>query len=237
MGLFTFIGATTENPSFEVNSALLSRARCMCSSRSAEAELRQLLDRAGTCSRAPPTDAAAQRLIGYADGDARRLLNTLENRSPGRRRRRGGDRRGPARAHARRTLRRLRQGRRRFYDTISALHKSVRGGSDPTRRCTGSCACSTAASTRATPRGAWCAWRARDIGNADPRAAPGARRAETYERLGLARGKLALAQAWSYLAVAPKSNAVYAAYNAARASSRTTARGRCRCTCATRRRA
>ncbi|MFN7197867.1 MAG: replication-associated recombination protein A, partial [Hylemonella sp.] len=131
-GLFTFIGATTENPSFEVNSALLSRAAVYVLQPLAEAELRQIVQRARTIEAVPPiADDALERLIAYADGDARRLLNTLETLAV-------------AAAQQRQAeitdawllkvlgekLRRYDKGGEQFYDTISALHKSVRG-SDP----------------------------------------------------------------------------------------------------------
>ena len=217
-GLFTFIGATTENPSFEVNSALLSRATVHVLQPLDDDDLRRVLARGrGLLRRAALTERRAQRLIGYADGDARRLLNTLETVA------RVG---GAARARSTR--------RRSSVRSASSCAATTRAASSsttpsrrctsrcaaptPTPRCTGSCACSTAASTRATPRGAWCAWRART--SAWPtraRCAWRSTRAETYERLGSPEGELALAQAVVYLAVAPKSNAVYTAYKAARA--------------------
>ena len=216
-GLFVFIGATTENPSFEVNSALLSRATVHVLVPLTEADLRELLARAAALLGAPPlTPAAADRLIGYADGDARRLLNAYENlvgmagaaevideplleRSLGEQ------------------LRRYDKGGDQFYDTISALHKAVRG-SDPdaalywfVRMLDGGVDPRYAA--RRLVRMA-----SEDIGLADPRALRMALDAtETYERLGSPEGELALAQAVVYLAVAPKSNAVYTAYKAVRA--------------------
>ena len=216
-GLFTFIGATTENPSFEVNSALLSRATVHVLQSLVEPELRELLERAqAELACAPLSAAAAQRLIGYADGDARRLLNAYENlaemvapditvidealleRSLGEQ------------------LRRYDNGGEQFYDTISALHKAVRG-SDPdaalywlVRMFDGGVDPRYAA--RRIVRMA-----SEDIGLADPRALQLALdAAHTYERLGSPEGELTLAQAVIYLAVAPKSNAVYKAYNAAR---------------------
>jgi putative ATPase len=216
-GLFTFIGATTENPSFEVNSALLSRATVHVLKPLDDAEQQQLLDRAREALNAPPLEsAAAQRLIGYADGDARRLLNAYENLvaqlAPGTERideamleRSLGEQ-----------LRRYDKGGDQFYDTISALHKSVRG-SDPDA--------SLYWFARMLDGGADPRYLARriirmaseDIGNADPRALRLALdAAETYERLGTPEGELALAQAVVYLAVAPKSNAVYKAWGAVR---------------------
>src|SRR5688572_14548684 len=217
-GLFTFIGATTENPSFEVNSALLSRASVHVLKALDDDDLAALLDRArAELKAAPLTDAARQRLVGYADGDARRLLNAYENLVAGP---------GPAvaqldEAQLERTLgellRRYDKGGDQFYDTISALHKSVRG-SDPDA--------SLYWLVRMLDGGADPRYMARrivrmaaeDIGLADPRALRLALdAAEVYERLGTPEGELALAECVVYLAVAPKSNAVYKAYNEARA--------------------
>jgi putative ATPase len=226
-GLFTFIGATTENPSFEVNSALLSRATVHVLKSLEDSDLAQLLQRAQSLLAAPPmTEAAAARLIGYADGDARRLLNAYENLvatasgvqhvdafmledgAMGER----------LLEHALgEQLRRYDKGGEQFYDTISALHKAVRG-SDPdaslywfVRMIDGGVEPRYAA--RRLVRMA-----SEDIGLADPRALRIALdAAETYERLGSPEGELALAEAVIYLAMAAKSNAVYKAYNAARA--------------------
>ena len=216
-GLFIFIGATTENPSFEVNSALLSRATVHVLKSLGEDDLRGLLARAATLLQAPPlSDAARDRLVAYADGDARRLLNSYENLV------------GMAGSVATideaflekslgEQLRRYDKGGEQFYDTISALHKAVRG-SDPdaalywfVRMLDGGVDPRYAA--RRLVRMA-----SEDIGLADPRALRLALDAtETYERLGSPEGELALAQAVVYLAVAPKSNAVYTAYKAVRA--------------------
>jgi putative ATPase len=210
-GLFTFIGATTENPSFEVNSALLSRATVyVLESLSAE-DLALLLERTGLEADAP----ARERLVGFADGDARRLLNAVEilqNAKPS-----GAIDAAFVEATLAKNLRRFDKGGEQFYDQISALHKAVRG-SDPdaslywlVRMLDGG----------ADPR--YLARRivrmaAEDVGLADPRALRLALdAAETYERLGSPEGELALAEAVLYLAVAAKSNAVYNAYNAARA--------------------
>ncbi len=210
-GLFTFIGATTENPSFEVNSALLSRATVyVLESLSAE-DLGALLERSGL----EADDDAGARLVGFADGDARRLLNAVEilqNARP-----RGAVDAAFVDATLAKNLRRFDKGGEQFYDQISALHKAVRG-SDPdaslywlVRMLDGG----------ADPR--YLARRivrmaAEDVGLADPRALRLALdAAETYERLGSPEGELALAEAVLYLAVAAKSNAVYNAYNAARA--------------------
>ena len=221
-GLFTFIGATTENPSFEVNGALLSRATVHVLKPLEPAELAELLQRATQLLDAPPlTDAARQRLIAHADGDARRLLNAFENvvslASP------GVDASAPAidetllEQALGEQLRRYDKSGDQFYDTISALHKSVRG-SDPdatlywlARMLDGG----------VDPR--YIARRllrmaSEDIGLADPRALHLAvDAAAVFERLGSPEGELALAQAAVYLAMAPKSNAVYSAWNAARA--------------------
>ncbi len=217
-GLFTFVGATTENPSFEVNAALLSRATVYVLQPLAEADLQALIDRAQETGEVPAlAPAARQRLVAYADGDARRLLNTLETLAV------------TARAQGRaevdeawllatlgERLRRYDKGGDQFYDTISALHKSVRG-SDPdaalywfVRMLDGGVDPRYVA--RRLVRMA-----TEDVGLADPRALRLALdAAETYERLGSPEGELALAQAVVYLAVAPKSNAVYTAYKAAR---------------------
>jgi putative ATPase len=219
-GLVTFIGATTENPSFELNNALLSRAQVYVLQSLSEAEMGQLFVRAQQEALQGITfDAAAQeRIIGYADGDARRLLNVLEQLQT-------------AATAAKlnkidakfldatlaQKMRRFDKGGEAFYDQISALHKSVRGsnpdaalywlvrmldgGADPRYL------------ARRIVRMAW-----EDIGLADPRAIQLCNdAAQTYERLGSPEGELALAQAVLYMAVAAKSNAGYVAYNAARA--------------------
>jgi putative ATPase len=216
-GLFTFIGATTENPSFEVNSALLSRATVHVLKPLDDEEQQQLLARAQEALAAPPLEPpAAQRLIGYADGDARRLLNAYENLAaqvaPGT----GRIDEAMLERSLGEQLRRYDKGGDQFYDTISALHKSVRG-SDPDA--------SLYWFARMLDGGADPRYLARrlvrmaseDIGNADPRALRlTLDAAETYERLGTPEGELALAQAVVYLAVAPKSNAVYKAWGAVR---------------------
>jgi putative ATPase len=218
-GLFTFIGATTENPSFEVNSALLSRAAVYVLQPLSEDDLRQIVQRAQAIDAVPAIEQAAlDRLIAYADGDARRLLNTLETLAVAamkEKRQEIGD------AWLLKVLgermRRYDKGGEQFYDTISALHKSMRG-SDPdatlywfVRMLDGG----------VDPR--YVARRmirmaVEDVGLADPRALRIALdAADVYERLGSPEGELALAEALVYLAVAPKSNAVYVAYNEARA--------------------
>ena len=218
-GLFTFIGATTENPSFEVNSALLSRAAVYVLQPLNEDDLRAIVAKARAIDAVPAIeDAALQRLIGYADGDARRLLNTLETLAVAARREKLDE---VSDAWLLRVLgermRRYDKGGEQFYDSISALHKSVRG-SDPdaalywlVRMLDGG------ADPRYMAR-RFIRMAAEDIGLADPRALRMALDAsEVYERLGSPEGELALAECVVYLAVAPKSNAVYKAYNAVRA--------------------
>jgi len=216
-GLFTFIGATTENPSFEVNSALLSRATVHVLKAIAPVDMRQLLDRAAALLVAPPlSDAAAERLMAYADGDARRLLNAYDNLVSQSQGVSELDEATLERSLGEQ-LRRYDKGGDQFYDTISALHKSVRG-SDPdaslywfARMLDGGV--DPRYIVRRLVRMA-----SEDVGNADPRALRiTLDAAETYERLGTPEGELALAQAVVYLAVAPKSNAVYKAWNEVRA--------------------
>jgi putative ATPase len=212
-GLITFIGATTENPSFEVNSALLSRATVYVLEPLSAEDLLGLLDKA----KAPLDADARERLVGFADGDARRLLNALEILVT------AAKAAGVAMVDAAfaeqtlaKNLRRFDKGGEQFYDQISALHKSVRG-SDPDA--------ALYWMVRMLDGGAEPLYLGRrivrmaveDIGLADPRALRLALDAcETYERLGSPEGELALAEAVVYLAVAAKSNAIYEAYNAAR---------------------
>ena len=218
-GLLTFIGATTENPSFEVIGALLSRATVHVLKSLSEAELGALFDRAAreALSGLEFDANARERLIGLADGDARRLLNLLELIQTAAEqagvRKIDGDWVQNAVA---RNLRRFDKGGDAFYDQISALHKSVRG-SDPDA--------ALYWLVRMLDGGADPLYLGRrlvrmaveDIGLADPRALRVALDAcETYERLGSPEGELALAQAAVYLACAAKSNAVYDAYNRAR---------------------
>ena len=219
-GLFTFIGATTENPSFEVNSALLSRAQVYVLKSLSDGELRQLLQRAQAhgLGHLQLTDGAVDTLVGYADGDARRFLNLLEQCSTA------------AGAFGTQAIdadfianalslnaRRFDKGGDHFYDQISALHKSVRGSS-PDGALYWLCRMLDGGAdarylSRRIVRMAW-----EDIGLADPRAMQIANDAAlTFERLGSPEGELALGQAVIYLAMAPKSNAGYKAYNAARA--------------------
>lgn len=219
-GLFTFIGATTENPSFEVNSALLSRAQVYVLKSLTDEELKLLLQRAQEKALGDLEfeDKAVDTIVGYADGDARRFLNLLEQCKT------AAGAAGVQKIDAEfiqnalsLNARRFDKGGDNFYDQISALHKSVRGshpdaalywltrmldgGADPRHL------------SRRIVRMAW-----EDIGLADPRAMQIANDAAlTYERLGSPEGELALGQAVIYLAVAAKSNAGYNAYNQARA--------------------
>jgi len=215
-GLFTFIGATTENPSFEVNSALLSRAQVQVLKSLDAEELQQLIERGSAeLGIAPPTKPAADRLIGYADGDARRLLNALESAA--------------ALANGalideallERTLgeqlRRYDKGGDQFYDVISALHKSVRGSNPDGALYWFARMLDGGVDARYIAR-RLIRMASEDIGLADPRALRMTLdAADTYERLGSPEGELALAQAVVFLAVAPKSNAVYKAFNAVKA--------------------
>ena len=214
-GLFTFIGATTENPSFEVNSALLSRAAVYVLQALSAEDLLQIIQKAQRIQAiVPVAKDAEQRLIAYADGDARRLLNTLEILmvAAHQEKRQTVDDDWLLKVLGER-MRRYDKGGEQFYDTISALHKSVRG-SDPDA--------SLYWLVRMLDGGADPRYMARrmvrmaseDIGLADPRALRLALDAsEVYERLGSPEGELALAQCVVYLAMAPKSNAVYKAYN------------------------
>ncbi len=219
-GLVTFIGATTENPSFEVNGALLSRAQVYVLQPLSEAELAQLFERARqvVLQGVAFDDDAKGRILGYADGDARRLLNVMEQLDTAVRT--AKIKRIDVKfldATLAESLRRFDKGGEAFYDQISALHKSVRGSNPDaalywfTRMLDGGADPRYLA--RRIVRMAW-----EDIGLADPRGAEIAlNAAETYERLGSPEGELALAQAVLYMAVAAKSNAGYVAYNAARA--------------------
>ncbi len=223
-GLFTFIGATTENPSFEVNSALLSRAAVYVLESLSEENLKKIILLAGKESTQFAIDLivierpAQERLVQYADGDARRLINTLETIYVIA---------GAQKLHTisdewllkvlGEKMRRYDKGGEQFYDTISALHKSVRG-SDPDA--------ALYWFMRMLDGGADPRYMARrlvrmaseDVGLADPRALRMALDAsEVYERLGSPEGELTLAQCVIYLAMAPKSNAAYMAYNEAKA--------------------
>jgi putative ATPase len=225
-GTLIFVGATTENPSFEVNNALLSRARVYVLKSIDTADLAKLLDRAladkehGLGSLALAVDAGARELLlAAADGDARRMLNLLETAADlsvadGAGRRLDVD---TMRSVIGTTYVRFDKGGENFYDQISALHKSVRG-SDPDAALYWLCrmlagGCDPLYIARRALRIA-----SEDIGNADPRALTLALEAcSVYERLGSPEGELAIAQAIVFLACAAKSNAVYSAYQAAAA--------------------
>ncbi|HFD91955.1 MAG TPA: replication-associated recombination protein A [Gammaproteobacteria bacterium] len=229
-GTFTFIGATTENPSFELNNALLSRARVYVLKPLGETDIRDILKRAlhdeqyGLGKQhIDVDDALLDRLAAAADGDARRALNFLEIAAelaePGD----GGLRIDETLLNevlSSGGLRRFDKGGEAFYDQISALHKAVRGSAPDAalywlaRMLDGGCDPRYVA--RRVVRMA-----SEDIGNADPRALALALDAwEVQERLGSPEGELALAQAVTYLACAPKSNAVYKAWGAACADAR-----------------
>jgi putative ATPase len=223
-GTLIFVGATTENPSFEVNNALLSRARVYVLKSLTTEDLRRLLDRAlgdrerglGSLELIIDPDAR-DLLLAAADGDARRMLNLLETAAdlgvP-----EGGARRldvDTTRAVIGSTYVRFDKGGENFYDQISALHKSVRG-SDPDAALYWLCrmlagGCDPLYVARRALRMA-----SEDIGNADPRALTMTLEAcAVYERLGSPEGELAIAQAIVFMACAAKSNAVYTAYKAA----------------------
>jgi putative ATPase len=219
-GLITFIGATTENPSFEVNSALLSRASVYVLEALKPDELAVLLDRALASAMPDAALAAPARdaMIGYADGDGRRLINLVEQLSTAAAEagRRDIDL-AFVEATIARSLRRFDKGGDAFYDQISALHKSVRG-SDPDASLYWLCRMLDGGADPLYVGRRLIRMASEDIGLADPRALRIALDAvETYERLGTPEGELALAQAAVYLACAPKSNAVYLAYGEARA--------------------
>jgi putative ATPase len=209
-GLITFIGATTENPSFEVNSALLSRATVYVLEALRDEDLGLLLDK----SKIELTDEAKARLIGFADGDARRLLNAVEIlHTAAKDKPIDGEFVEQTLA---KNLRRFDKGGEQFYDQISALHKSVRG-SDPDAALYWMVRMLDGGADPLYVGRRMVRMAVEDIGLADPRALRVALDAcETYERLGSPEGELALAEAVIYLAVAAKSAAVYDAYNAAR---------------------
>ena len=218
-GLITFIGATTENPSFEVNGALLSRAAVYVLQPLTAADLAELVARGASKSLFLFTlsDSARDSLVAYADGDARRLLNMVEQIATAAEQTKRTDVDDDfVKQTLTQSLRRFDKGGDAFYDQISALHKSVRGSAPDA---------ALYWLTRMLDGGADPLYMGRrlirmaveDIGLADPRALRVALDAcETYERLGTPEGELALAQAALYLAVAPKSNASYVAYNRAR---------------------
>jgi len=212
-GLFVFIGATTENPSFEVNAALLSRARVHVLQSLSEDEQRQLLARGAQAMGVELDGPSGEALLAWADGDARRLLNAVEAVAQA----------GAAitRELALQVLgsrqRRFDKGGDGFYDQLSAFHKSVRG-SDPDAAIYWLVRMLDGGADGKTLSRRMLAIAAEDVGLADPRALQLAvAAAETFERLGSPEGELALAEAAIYLAVAPKSNAAYLALKAARA--------------------
>ena len=214
-GTVVFVGATTENPSFEVNAALLSRTRVYVLQTLADDDLMTLARRAlaRELGAIAIDDDALRDLVAAADGDARRVLNTLEIAAQ-----LATDTISSAHvAHASgQDYRRFDKGGDAFYDQISALHKAVRGSAPDAalywlaRMLDGGCDPLYVA--RRVARMA-----SEDIGNADPRGLQLAMDAwDAYRRLGSPEGELALAQAVVYLASVPKSNAVYTAFNAAR---------------------
>jgi putative ATPase len=223
-GTLIFVGATTENPSFEVNNALLSRARVYVLKPLTTEDLSKLLDRALSDAQRGLGQlqlhlepAARELLVAAADGDARRMLNLLETAADLSVPDGGGHRLSldTMRAVIGSTYVRFDKGGENFYDQISALHKSVRG-SDPDAALYWLCrmlagGCDPLYIARRALRMA-----SEDIGNADPRALTLSLEAcAVYERLGSPEGELAIAQAIVFMACAAKSNAVYAAYNAA----------------------
>jgi len=224
-GTIIFIGATTENPSFELNNALLSRSRVYVLKRLENSEIRKVLENALKHEFGFPginvsiSDELLDVIAKAADGDARKSLNILElgvdlAAEDGQNRRVSRDN---IEQVLQSSLKRFDKGGDIFYEQISALHKSVRG-SDPdaalywfVRMIDGGC--DPLYIARRVVRMA-----SEDVGNADPRALTLALNAwDVQERLGSPEGELTIAQAIIYLAVAPKSNAVYKAYNDCRA--------------------
>jgi len=218
-GLLTFIGATTENPSFEVNAALLSRASVYVLESLDPQAMTGLFERARTsaCPDLVFDDEARERMIGFADGDARRLMNLVEQMQI-----------AAATAEVNpvtaafvdqalsRDLRRFDKGGEAFYDQISALHKSVRG-SDPDAALYWFCRMLDGGADPLYLGRRIVRMASEDVGLADPRALELALNAcAAYERLGSPEGELALAEAVVFMACAAKSNAVYVAYGAAR---------------------
>lgn len=220
-GTFIFVGATTENPSFELNSALLSRSRVYVLKNLEEGDILRLLNRAlttpeGFDGELLVADDVLQVMAAASGGDARKALNVLEVSADLAEPDNDGKNRVTA-EHLEQvmqtSLRRFDKGGDVFYDQISALHKSVRG-SDPDGSLYWLCrmldgGCDPLYVARRLVRIA-----SEDIGNADPRALHLSMDAwEALERLGSPEGELALAQAATYLALAPKSDAVYKAFN------------------------
>lgn len=217
-GLITLIGATTENPSFELNNALLSRARVYVLKPLEPQDLEALLQRALKLLAITLTPKAHEVLLNMADGDARQMLNILEMAAD---LADGEIDEAMLESVMGHSLRRFDKGGDYFYELISALHKSIRG-SDPDAALYWLC--------RMLDGGADALYIARrlirtateDIGNADPRALEVCLNVwQTVERLGSPEGDLALAQAVTYLAVAAKSNAVYMAFKAAMKDAKT----------------
>jgi putative ATPase len=219
-GTLNFIGATTENPSFEINNALLSRARVYVLKSLTVADLRVVLERGAESIGATVEPAAFETLASAADGDARRALNMLEVAAELARSQDSAVTEVLADEVSAGGYRRFDRKGEQFYDQISALHKSVRG-SDPDASLYWLCrmldgGCDPRYIARRVLRMA-----SEDIGNADPRALTVALEAcEVYERLGSPEGELAIAQAVVYMACAPKSNAVYTAFGAAMESAK-----------------
>ncbi|MCE2978389.1 MAG: replication-associated recombination protein A [Betaproteobacteria bacterium] len=219
-GLVTFIGATTENPSFEMNAALLSRAAVYVLKPLSHDELLEVVERASAAlSPHPPIERDARELlVGHADGDARRLINLVDQVvAVARDAAVSGIDQAFVQTTLAQSVRRFDKGGDQFYDQISALHKSVRGSSPDA---------ALYWLVRMLDGGADPRYLARrivrmaveDIGLADPRAwRITLDAADTYERLGSPEGELALANAVLYLACAAKSNAAYSAFNEARA--------------------
>ncbi|MCP5245057.1 MAG: replication-associated recombination protein A [Burkholderiales bacterium] len=218
-GLFTFIGATTENPSFEVNSALLSRAQVYTLTVLTDDDLNQIFIRALKKIPKPVTftDTARQIIVAFADGDARRMLNMIEQIIT------VADTQNLIEIDVdnvqnvlSRNTRIFDKGGDAFYDQISALHKSVRGSS-PDAALYWLCRMLDSGADPLYLGRRLVRMATEDIGIADPRALQITLNAcETYERLGSPEGELSLAQAAVYLSCAPKSNAVYLAYKKAR---------------------
>jgi putative ATPase len=211
-GVLTFIGATTENPSFEVNSALLSRATVYVLEPLSADDLTILLDRAvavampGVVFDGPARDA----LIAYADGDGRRLINLVEQLAVAAKE---AERKSVDAAFLEATItrsqRRFDKGGEAFYDQISALHKSVRG-SDPDASLYWMCRMLDGGADPLYVARRLIRMASEDIGLADPTAVGIAMdAARAFEMIGYPEGKILLAQAAVYLARAPKSNALY----------------------------
>jgi len=223
-GTLTLIGATTENPSFELNNALLSRARVYLLKPLSHADLERVISRALEDQERGLADLhldlepkALELLVTAADGDARRALNLLEVAAdlaePAGERRRISV--AIAAVVASGGYRRFDKGGEQFYDQISALNKSVRG-SDPDAALYWLCRMLDGGCDPPYIAGRTVRMASEDIGNADPRGLALALQAwDTYERLGSPEGELAIGQAVIYLACAPKSNAVYTAFGAA----------------------